>query len=385
MDNITHSLVGLAVAKAGLEKLSPTATLASIVAANAPDADIIYLLAGDRWSFLAHHRGLSHSIIGTFTLALLIPLIFYSIDILIASATNRERVVSFKGLLITCLAVAPTHPLLDWTNNYGVRLLLPWSSRWFYGDLVFIVDPFMWLVIGGAAFLASSPSRKQLILWLGLAAVLTLIVFFGASERLGEPHLFWFRILWIGGLGCATVLFRLERLVRWKRTIALAGLTIVVLYWGGLFSLHAHALSKSRNEAAAIASSRGENVLEIAAMPTLANPFEWRTVFTTESSIYRFDLLLSSSRLRSEPVRFERLNAVNAWLKEAQSDRRARIFLGFARFPVARVVDPSCMEQTLVQFADLRYTEPGTQRGTFALEVPVECATQTAETQTNER
>ena len=44
MDNLTHSLVGLTAAKAGLEKLSPGATLLCLIAANAPDGDIFVLV-----------------------------------------------------------------------------------------------------------------------------------------------------------------------------------------------------------------------------------------------------------------------------------------------------------------------------------------------------
>ncbi|HSB26313.1 MAG TPA: hypothetical protein VLE19_00595, partial [Pyrinomonadaceae bacterium] len=63
-------------------------------------------------------------------------------------------------------------------------------------------------------------------------------------------------------------------------------------------------------------------------------------------------------------------------LQEVSNDRRTQVFLGFARFPVAKLADPNCTSQTLVQLADLRYTEPGTSRGSFSLEVPVDCPTQ---------
>jgi len=50
------------------------------------------------------------------------------------------------------------------------------------------------------------------------------------------------------------------------------------------------------------------------------------------------------------------------------------VFLGFARFPVFRLVGADCATQTVVQIADLRYTEPGQQRGgTFSLDVPIAC------------
>jgi hypothetical protein len=54
----------------------------------------------------------------------------------------------------------------------------------------------------------------------------------------------------------------------------------------------------------------------------------------------------------------------------AAQDARAKVFLEFARFPVSRV-EGSCPGSLLVQFADLRYTEPGARRGSFSLEVPV--------------
>jgi hypothetical protein len=60
-------------------------------------------------------------------------------------------------------------------------------------------------------------------------------------------------------------------------------------------------------------------------------------------------------------------------MAQVESDRRTRAFLEFARFPVERVAGGDCATQTLVQFADLRYTEPGKSRGNFSLELPVEC------------
>jgi inner membrane protein len=91
MDNLTHSLVGLAAAKAGLERLSPGATTLCVLAANSPDADIVTLIFAGRWAFLQHHRGISHSIVGAFALALALPLIFYLSDVLLARWNNRER------------------------------------------------------------------------------------------------------------------------------------------------------------------------------------------------------------------------------------------------------------------------------------------------------
>ena len=37
---------------------------------------------------------------------------------------------------------------MDVLNSYGVRLLMPFSGRWFYGDALYIVDPWLYLAAG---------------------------------------------------------------------------------------------------------------------------------------------------------------------------------------------------------------------------------------------
>src|SRR5215510_3893584 len=100
MDNLTHSLVGLTAAKAGLEKLSPGATTLCVLAANAPDCDIVVFAFGDRWDVLQHHRGITHAIVGVIALAILLPLIFYSVDRLWSRFRNRPPVTNLRGLLL---------------------------------------------------------------------------------------------------------------------------------------------------------------------------------------------------------------------------------------------------------------------------------------------
>src|ERR1043166_4978218 len=175
MDNLAHSLVGLTAAKAGLEKLSPYATTVCLISANAADADFISLFFGDRWTLLQYHRGITHSIVGTIAIGLLIPISFFALERIVTSLRKRGSRIRLRGLLLASMLAAVTHPLMDWTNNYGVRPFLPWSGKWFYGDLVFIVDPFILLLLGGAAFLATSDRWPKMVLWALLgAAFLTL-------------------------------------------------------------------------------------------------------------------------------------------------------------------------------------------------------------------
>lgn len=376
MDNLTHSLVGLAASKAGLEKLSPGATVLCILAANVPDSDIVTLIGG-RWNYLHHHRGITHSILGAIVLGLTLPLIFYFADRMIARIRVRQPAVRLKGLMIASLLVTATHPFMDWTNSYGIRPFLPWSSQWFYGDFIFIIDPFLWMILGSASFLLTSKSKLQLGIWLLLALLLTYLVLTVPIQRgLDQPLVL--RTIWIIVLIGLLVSLKLGAAQRWGSRIALAALVVVAVYWGSLASLHWFAVNEERIEARAIVSQYGESITDIAAMATLANPFQWSCVVETESAAYRFELSLAGNHSAlSELVRHERADTADSpSVDQALQDERARIFLDFARFPVARVVGADCMTQTLVQLADLRYTQPGSGRGTFSLDVPVDCPTQ---------
>jgi len=376
MDNLTHTLVGLAAAKAGLERLSPGATPLCLLAANAPDIDIVILLFGDRWTFLEHHRGITHAIVGTVCLTLLLPLLFYTVDLLISRYRQQPVSVRFKGLLIASAIASITHPLLDWTNNYGIRFLLPWNPHWYYGDFVFIVDPYLWLILGSVCFLLSSRTRFLKLVWIALAAVLTFMVVVGPrAADLSHPILI--KGLWIAVLLTAIVLFTIKAGERWGARIAQVGIALALVYWSCLFIAHRSAAEQASQQAAQIAARNGESVSRLATMPTLANPFDWDCVFETERATYRFPLLLGQNQTSGNIIRYEKPDAeVKDITQSVASDRRTRIFLGFARFPVVRLSDPDCATQTLVQFADLRYTEPGKSRGTFALELPVDCNSQ---------
>src|SRR5258708_25076602 len=147
MDGLTHSMVGLTSAKAGVERLSPYTAAVCLLSANAPDSDVVSGLFGGRWALLQYHRGITHSIVGTLVLGVLIPTIVFGIERAIANLRKRPPTIRYRGLLVASLIVAATHPLMDWTNNYGVRPLLPWDGRWVYGSLVFILGPFLILVL----------------------------------------------------------------------------------------------------------------------------------------------------------------------------------------------------------------------------------------------
>ncbi|MDX6306207.1 MAG: inner membrane protein [Blastocatellia bacterium] len=381
MDGLTHSLVGLTSAKAGLERLSPYTAAACILSANAPDIDVVSGFFGGRWVLLQHHRGITHSIVGTLALGILIPSILFGVERVVARWRNQRPKIRYRGLLVASLIAAATHPLMDWTNNYGVRPLLPWDGRWFYGDLVFIVDPYLILVLGGAAFLLTSDRRWKTVIWSLVALIFTIIILRVSPQRAAGVHgLNVARTIWLSGV--AVVLFarsigvekRLGRLLAW------GALSFVLVYWGALAWAHRAAYHDAEVRANAIALQRSERFVRAAAMPTAANPFQWQCVAETDRAIYRFFVVLGDQASDADangdapPIeRYEKpTGQAERLVAEASRDPRAQILLGFARFPIARV-DGDCPGQALVQFADLRYTEPGASRGNFSLTVPVEC------------
>ncbi|HEY0079271.1 MAG TPA: metal-dependent hydrolase [Pyrinomonadaceae bacterium] len=371
MDNLTHSLVGLAAAKAGLERLSPYATALCVVAANGPDADLVMLVGGS-WTYLEHHRGLSHAAVGTLALALLWPLLFYAGDFVVARLRGRPRRARLGALVLASLVVSASHPLMDWTNNYGVRPLLPWDSRWFYGDLVFIIDPWLWLMLGGAAFLLTAKKKWRLAAWALLATLATGAILFLPQQR-DIPFPLAARLLWAAGVAALVFTYRARAAKRWGAGVAVVALAFVVVYWGALAALHRRALAQAQARASELAGARAERLLGVAAMPMLADPTRWRTVAETERAFLRFDVKLTEPEAPPlDLARFEKPQPEEtALVARAAQDRRAEIFLDFARFPAVRL-SRNCAEQTLVQFADLRFTEPGApSRGTFSLEIPV--------------
>src|SRR4030095_3830391 len=243
MDNLTHSLVGLAAAKSGLERLSPGAATLCVLAANAPDADIAVLLFGDRWSLLQHHRGVTHALVGTAFLAILLPILFLIGDLIISKVKKRRVQVRFIPLLIVSLLVTFTHPVLDWTNNYGIRPLLPWSSKWFYGDFVFIVDPFIWLILGSACFLLTTKTRFLRLAWTLLGAVLTLFIVF--NPRGGNlPYPWVLRAIWLTTMVGLVFLFIKNVGERIGPRLAMISLLVVLGYLGVLIFAHSRAESK---------------------------------------------------------------------------------------------------------------------------------------------
>lgn len=390
MENLAHSFVGIVIGKAGFERHTAYSVPLCVVAANLPDADFVATLGGE-WFYLHHHRGITHSIVGVLTLAVLLAALFHLFgkwrekrqsenkhsehrreDLRELNTLNANQVasaVNFKYLLLASLIACLSHPVLDWTNNYGVRPLLPFDARWFYGDLVFIIDPYIWLSIGGAAFLLTANTKLKSSIWMLLGLLMTAAILI-LPARSGFDYPRSSQLLWLLGLAGLFIAYRYKLAARYRSRLAMFALINLIAYYFLLGAIHHRAVAQGVETLSRIAVN--ENVNRFAATPTLANPLKWQCLADTGANTYRFDLNLNDAGSTPRNLtRFAKPTDATEQLaiNRAAGDARAQVLLDFARFPVARV-SRNCIGETLIQFADLRYTEPGTKgRGNFNLEV----------------
>ena len=305
MDNISHTLFGLALARAGFHRLAPGATAVLLISANAPDSDILGLLGGSL-HYLEVHRGYTHSLIGLPVMALA--------SVLPVAVLYRRSLPWLRLWLLACLGVG-SHLLLDWTNTYGIRLGLPFSSRWFHGDLNFLYDGFFLVAL---AAVAAWPLLANLV-----------------SSEIGERR--------SNGRG-----------------IAVAALLATLIFECVRVALHDRAVSGLQ--------SRIYNELEplqAAAMPDPFNPFRWTGIVETEQSWLRVPIENSGNPDLQAAEVFYKVQVTPA-LSAAKQTEAFRFVSYFARFPVWSVVPISIPGGSgwRVELTDLRFGTPGS--GSFS-------------------
>lgn len=148
MDNFTHSLAGWALGQAGLKRMTGLAVPTLIIGANLPDIDAVLSVLGTQ--SLALRRGLTHGPIALLILPLLLTAAMIGFERWQVRRRKRPRSrlpVRPVPLLILAYVGTLSHPALDYMNNYGIRLLEPFSPRWFYGDTLFIIDAVLWTIL----------------------------------------------------------------------------------------------------------------------------------------------------------------------------------------------------------------------------------------------
>lgn len=147
MDNLTHTLTGAAIGAAGLGRRTRLAVPALLLGANAPDIDAFAYFI-DPVTALDFRRGITHGVLAMVVLPFVLTALLMGIDALTRRAGwNKSAPANPRALVLVSAVAILSHPLLDLMNTYGVRLLAPFSWRWFYGDTLFIVDPWVLLAL----------------------------------------------------------------------------------------------------------------------------------------------------------------------------------------------------------------------------------------------
>lgn len=194
MDNLTHSLVGAVLGQMGLKKKTGLAMPTLIIAANLPDVDAACALYGIE--SLSMRRGITHGPIALLVLPILLWAVMIAFDRWQRRRGQRPpaRLPVHRGWLLALAYIGClSHPALDWLNNYGIRLLEPFSHRWFYGDTLFIIDVWIWIALAVSLWLSLRRERRgdgnwQRPAWAGFTSVSAYILANGLLTGYAEAR-----------------------------------------------------------------------------------------------------------------------------------------------------------------------------------------------------
>ena len=264
MDNITHSLVGLALAdltvrRSAVKSDRPLFAGAAVIAANLPDIDVAYAnITPGPLGYLLHHRGHTHTVAGLAVLAVALAAAYGLIPRTRLRLGDRMRM-----WLLIAVALA-SHVSLDALNSYGVHPFWPFDSTWYYGDAVFIFEPLLWMPLGISAGMNAPRRVARLSATMPVAVLPLVLVWFGISPT--EAGV----VLAIVGVPFALTLRRARPHVR----AAAAALTSVLIICGLV------AVSRTARAAAvdALQPQVAGELVDVAMTPNPASPFCWSVI-----------------------------------------------------------------------------------------------------------
>jgi inner membrane protein len=284
MDNLTHTLTGVVLSRAGLNRWYSKSIALLILSANIPDIDIVAAFGG-AFNYFVFHRSVTHAIAMAPVMA--------AIPVLLVCAFSRSLEGWRAAYVISLIGVA-SHLLLDWTNSYGVRFLWPFSSRWFELDLNSIIDLWIWGVL--------------LLAWLG--PLLGRLV----SGEIGAK----------AGSG---------------RGLAIFALVFLVVYDFGRGLAHQRAIETLNARV-----YQGAAPIRVAAFPIgEVNPFEWSGWVERPELVMHFSMNLLGEFDPTAPQRTIYKAAEGPALDAARQAYVVRKFLEFAQYPlwqVTPIADP---------------------------------------------
>jgi len=301
LEPITHFLTGAVLARAGFNRKTALATATMTLAAEAPDLDIVSNLRGPVFGF-AHHRGFTHSFLGLFLVSALVVGFMYLVWRLRGRRTNIPDLPPRWGLLFLFAYIAGlSHILLDFTNNYGVRPFWPFWENWYSWDIVFILEP---------------------ALYIFLIAGLVFPVFFS----------------------------RHEPLPRGRKAAVLALIGVAGLY---AFRDHEHRHAVKALQQQTFQSAKPSRV---SAYPYYWSPFRWYAVAETPAFFASSDIDSRTGEINRAELEFIPKPPENAATLAAKSSYLGRVYLDWARYPL--VTESDSADDAEIHFKDLRFDYP---------------------------
>jgi inner membrane protein len=326
VDNLCHSLVGAALSGAGFRRRTGLATATMIIGANLPDVDaIVYVVRGGA-AALEFRRGWTHGVVAMVILPVLLTVMMIWVGQARDARRARRRrpvgtpVIPSQLLVLAAISIW-THPLFDLLNTYGVRLLMPFSSRWFYGDTLFIVDPSVWVVLGVGSFVSLQRARAVPV-----------------------------------GAASPTVMARVHRPAR---IAVFAVATYIAIMAGSSW------IGRVLVERQAVAAG-GPAADRVMVAPDAVTPFTRSVVRDVGGSYERGRLSWwPGPRYEASPERIPKITPEITAAARATPDGRR--FLSWSRFPFA---DLTVGDSTTVRLDDARYAGPG-QRSFASVTVPL--------------
>ncbi|MBI4903783.1 MAG: metal-dependent hydrolase [Acidobacteria bacterium] len=298
MDNLTHSLTGLMLSRMGLNRWCPRSTPILVLSANISDVDVVTRFAGSL-TYLDYHRGWTHSFV-------VIPLLAVFV-VAIVRLAGRKPLPWMRGIVVACIGLL-SHVLMDWTNTYGIRFLLPFSDAMPRLDITHVVDLWIWAVL--------------------LLAVLGPLLSGLVSGEIGAKK-------------------------STGRGAAVFALTLVLLYTGLRSTLHQRAV-----ETVSSHLYEGRTPRRVEAYPHFANPWAWNTVVDIGDAyvLQRISLLGEYDPMGGKLYYQTRSSAA---LDAAHATDTMKRYLRFAQtvfFRVTPVEKPEGGVQ--VEAFDLRFGDP---------------------------
>ena len=313
MEPITHFLTGACLGRAGFNRKTALATATMTLAAEAPDIDVVGNLKDPVFGF-AHHRGFTHSFLGIALVSAAVVGLVYVVWRLRGRKTKDPNLPPRWGLLflLAYLRGPPSHILLDYTNNYGVRPFWPFLEKWYSWDIVFIVEPvILVLLIGG----------------LTLPALFALI-----NEEVGVRQK--------GPRG------------RLAATVALIG---VVGLWGVRDYEHRRAINAMESR-----TYESADPIRVSAYPFWWNPFRWSGVAETQNLFA--SMLVDSLAPDVDPdgqMQIHYKPEETPTTLAAKKSYLGRVFLDWAEYPVVETEHIDTPPGGyIVRFQDLRFVYP---------------------------